>query len=119
MEYGQRVYVDGSRMRQRHYRLLHKLEPIFSRSFPPESGRAGLLHGGAYNVALSRLWVGYRRRDTSSWHVLPKPNSQWISCVTPGGLKVHYDLLTGELLINGKRLGGLVQKIASVKHPVS
>jgi hypothetical protein len=110
---GQRVY--GSRMLHRHYRLLHKLEPIFSCSFPPESGRAELLHGGAYDVALSRLWVGYRRADTSSWQALPKPNSQWISCVTQGRRQVHYDLLTGELLIDGKRLGGLVQKI--VEHP--
>jgi hypothetical protein len=106
---GQQLY--GNRMRQRHYRLLHNLEPIFSRSFPPESGRAELLHGAAYDVALSRLWIGYRRRNTSSWHALPKPNSQWISCVTQGGQKVHYDLLTGELLIDGKRLGGLLQEI--------
>ena len=113
-EDNQRVY--GNQMRRRHYRLLHNLEPIFGRSFPPESGRAELLHGGAYDVALSRLWVGYRRRrDTSSWHALPKPNSQWISCVTHGGQKVHYDLLTGELLIDGMRLGGPLQEI--VEHP--
>ena len=107
--------ISDNRMRHRHYRLLHNLEPIFGQSFPPESGRAELLHGGAYDVALSRLWVGYRRRDTSTWHALPTPNSQWISCVTQGGHKVHYDLLTGELLIDGKRLGGLLQEI--VKHP--
>ena len=107
--------VHGNRMLCRHYRLLHNLEPIFAKSFPPESGRAELLHGGAYDVALSRLWVGYRRRDTSSWHALPKPNSRWISCVTQGGQKVHYDLLTGELLIDGKRLGGPLQEI--VEHP--
>jgi hypothetical protein len=103
------------RMLRRHHRLLHNLEPIFSRPFPPESGRTELLHGAAYDVALSRLWEGYRRHDTSSWHALPKPKSQWISCVTQGGQKVHYDLLTGELLIDGKQLGGLLHEI--VEHP--
>ena len=112
-EYLQRVYCN--RILHRHYRLLHNLEPIFGQSCPPERGQAKLLHGGAYDVALSRLWVGYRRGDTSSWHMLPKPNSRWISCVTQGGQKVHCDLLTGELLIDGKRLGGLLHEI--VVHP--
>jgi hypothetical protein len=107
--------VYGNQMGHRHYRVLHNLEPIFGKPSPPESGRAGLLHGGAYDVALLRLWSGYRRRDTSSWNTLPKPNSRWISCVTQGGQRVHYDLLTGELLIDGKRLGGLLQEI--VEHP--
>jgi hypothetical protein len=109
----QRAYVN--RMLHCHYRLLHDLEPIFSRSFRPQSGRAELLHGGAYDAALSRLWIGYRRCNTSSWHALPKPNSRWISCVTQGGQEVHYDLLTGKLLIDGQRLGGLLREI--VEHP--
>ena len=114
-----------NRLLHRHYRLLHNLEPILSRPFPPESGRAGLLYGGAYDVALSRLWMGYRQRNTSGWHALPMPNSRWISCVTQGGQEVHFDLLTGKLLINGKRLGGLLQEIVahstykSVFHGVS
>ena len=109
----QRLY--HNRILHRHYRLMHNLEPIFSQAFPPVRGQAELLHGAAYDVALSRLWVGYRRHNTSSWHALPKPNSQWISCVAQGGQKVHYDLLTGKLLISGKRLGGLQQGI--VMHP--
>jgi len=112
-EYLQRVY--NNRMLHRHYRLLHNLEPIFSQPFPPIRGRAELLHGGAYDVALSRLWVGYRRCNTSGWHALPGPGSRWISCVAQGGQKVDYDLLTGKLLIGGKRLGGLQQDI--VMHP--
>ena len=107
-----RVY--NNRMLHRHYRLLHNLEPVFSRTLPPIGGRAELLHGAAYGVALSRLWVGCRQ-PTSSWHALPNPNSRWISCVTQGGQKVHYDLLTGKLLIDGKRLGGFLEEI--VVHP--
>ena len=110
-EYLQRLYYN--RILRRHYRLLHNLEPIFSRSVPPVRGRPELLHGGAYDLALSRLWVGYHRPNTSSWHALPKPNSRWISCVTQVGQKFHYDLLTGELLLDGKRLGGFLQEIVN------
>ena len=109
----QRVY--DNRMLHRHYRLLHNLEPIFSQCCPPVRGRAELLHGGAYDIALSRLWVGYRQHNPSRWHALPKPNSRWISCVTQGGKQVYYDLLSGRLLIDGKRLGGLLQEI--LVHP--
>jgi hypothetical protein len=35
--------------------------------------------------------------------------------IAEGGHEVHYDLLTGQLLINGKPLGRLPQKI--VEHP--
>jgi hypothetical protein len=105
----QHVYYN--RMLHRHYRLLHNLEPMFSQCFPPENGQAKLLHGGAYDVALSRLWAGYCLHDASGWHALPMLNTRWISCVTLGNHEVHYDLLTGKLLINGKRLGGLLQEI--------
>jgi hypothetical protein len=97
------VYL--TRMISRHRRLLHSLEPIFSQSS----------HAGAFDHALSRLWLGFRRRISSSWHVLPRPSYRWISCVAEGGHKVHYDLLTGKLLINGKPLGKLPQEI--VEHP--
>ena len=92
----------------RHHRLLHYLEPTFSQSLPGESN---LLHAGALDHALARLWLGYRRHISSSWHALPSPNSRWISCVSEGGHEVHYNLLTGQLLINGKPLGRLPQEI--------
>jgi hypothetical protein len=94
-----------TRLISRHRRLLHSLEPIFSQSS----------HAGAFDHALSRLWLGFRRRTSSSWHVLPRPNSRWISCIAEGRHKVHYDLLTGKLLINGNPLGKLPQEI--VEHP--
>jgi hypothetical protein len=102
-------------MISRHHRLLHYLEPVFgqsSASFPDEEK---WLHAGAFDHALARQWLGFRRRSSSSWHALPRPNSRWISCVAEGGHKVHYDLLTGQLLINGKPLGRLPQEI--VEHP--
>jgi hypothetical protein len=97
------VYL--TRMISRHRRLLHYLEPIFSQSSC----------AGAFDHALSRLWLGFRRHTSSSWHALPRPNSRWISCIAEGRHEVHYDLLTGKLLINGSPLGKLPQEI--VEHP--
>ena len=103
-------------MISRHRRLLHYLEPIFSQSLPSAAGdQANLLHACAFDCALSLLWLGFRRKSSSSWHALPGANSRWISCIAEGEHEVHYDLLTGQLLINGKPLGRLPQKI--VEHP--
>lgn len=108
---GNSFYLE--RILRRHRRLLHDLEPIFSESGPNDLGQVRLSHSGAYNLALERLGLGYR--NSSNWHALPRPNSQWISCVTDGGRRVHYNLLNGQLLIDGKQLGRLPPDI--VKHP--
>jgi len=90
-----------ARMLRRHHRLLHDLEPIFSQS-SLVCGRATLLHAGAFDHALERVWQGYRQGNSSDWHVLHKQNPRWISCVANEGQEVHYDLLTGELIIGKK-----------------
>jgi hypothetical protein len=100
-----------TRMLSRHLRLLHNLEPIFRQ----EQSEFKLSHARAYDDACSRLWPGYRPRNSASWNALPAPNSRWLSSITEAGQDVHYNLLTGELLIGGKRLGTLPQEI--VKHP--
>jgi len=105
-----------TQMISRHHRLLHYLEPIFSQSSPAFPDEAKLLHAGAFNHALSQLWLGYHQCISSNWHALSRPNSQWIFCVAKGGHEVHYDLLTGQLVINGKPLGRLPQEI--VEHPM-
>ena len=102
-----------ARALSRHRRLLHDLEPFFCRPDPTDLNQAKLLQSSAYDHALSQLWLGFR--GSSSWHVLPRPNSQWVSCVTEGGQKIYYDVLTGRLLVDGKQLGRLPQEI--VKHP--
>jgi len=101
-----------ARMLSRHRRLLHHLEPTFCQPKPDE---AGLLHADAYDEALARFWLGYRPVISSRWHALPRPNSRWISCGAEGGHVVHYDLLTGKLLVDGRPLGRLPQEI--VEHP--
>jgi hypothetical protein len=100
------------RMLSRHRRLLHDLEPIFSESLPTAPDQ--LRRSGAYNQALGRLWLGYCPPSDSSWRALPEPNSRWIFHLTKGGKEVHYNLLTGQLLIDGKPLGRLPQEI--VEH---
>ena len=105
------VYL--ARMLSRHRRLLHYLEPIFSELVTNARGQAELLHSDGYDLALAQLWLGYR--NSARWQALPRPHSRWISCVTEGGQSVHYDLLSGQLLIDGKRLGRLPREI--MEHP--
>jgi hypothetical protein len=104
-----------TRVLSRHRRLLHNLERLFTQSVQPISGQAGLLHANAYDEAFSRLWPGYRLGNSSSWEVLPRPNSQWISCVAGEGQKVYYNLLSGELIMGGRQFERLPQEI--VEHP--
>ena len=95
-----------SRLLNRHHRLLHFLEPFLRKGV--QSNPSGFDHG------LARLWPGFRRQTFSNWHVLPSPNSRWISCIAEGGQDVHYNLLTGQLLIGGNPLGRLPQDI--IRH---
>ena len=87
----------------RHHRLLHILEPFLRKDV--QSNPSGFDHGFA------SLWPGFRRQISSNWHVLPSPNSRWIACIAEGGQEIHYNLLTGQLLIGGKPLGRLPQEI--------
>ena len=100
-----------TRMLNRQHRLLHNLESFFGQHVPLALDGARLLHAGAYDRALAQLGVDHHRRNSPSWYALPRPNSRWISCPANGGQQVHYDLLTGELLVGGRRLGGLPQNI--------
>ena len=99
-----------ARMLSRHRRLLHHLESTFR-----QSNEAGLLHADAYDKALAKLWNDFHPDISSRWHVPPESKSWWISCRTKGGDEVHYDLLTGKLLVRGKPMGRLPQEI--VEHP--
>ncbi|KAH9040265.1 hypothetical protein EDB83DRAFT_2228304 [Lactarius deliciosus] len=95
------------RLLNRHRRLLHFLEPFLRERL--QSDPLG------FDQGLTNLWPGFRRQTSSNWHVLPSPNSRWITCVVEGGQEVHYNLLTGQLLIAGKPLGRLPQEF--IEHP--
>lgn len=104
-----------TRLLSRCRRILHNLEPIFLQHLPPASGQVRLSHAGAYDDAFSRLRPGHRQGNPSGWRALPRPNSRWIHSVTGEDQEVYYDLLTGELIIGGKRLEKLPQEI--MRHP--
>ncbi|KAI9441022.1 hypothetical protein H4582DRAFT_1811232 [Lactarius indigo] len=91
------------RLLNRHRRLLHFLEPSLHERVQCDPS--------SFDQGLANLWPGFRRQISSNWQVLPSPNSRWISCVVEGGQEVHYNLLTGKLLIGGKPLGRLPREI--------
>ena len=95
------------RLLNRHSRLLLILEPFLRNDV--ESNSLG------FDQGLACLWSGFRRKTSSNWQVLPSPNARWISCIAEGGQEIHYNLLTGQLLIGGKPLGKLPQEI--IEHP--
>lgn len=95
-----------TRLFNRHHRVLHFLEPFLRKGVKSNSS--------GFDLGLARLWPGFRRQTSSNWHVLPCPNSRWISCVSEGGQEVHYNILTGRLLIGGDPLGRLPQNI--IRH---
>ena len=97
-----------SRLLNRHSRVLHFLEPFFH--------IAVQVYPSGFDRGLASLWwPGFRRQSSSKWRVHSNPNSRWIYCIVEGGQDVHYNLLTGQLLIGGNPLGRLPQEI--IQHP--
>jgi hypothetical protein len=92
-----------SRLLKRHRRLLHFLEPFFYQGI--NSNPEG------FDDGISKLWPHFRLRISSNWHILPSPNSRWITCTVGGGREVHYNLLDGRLLLGGEPLGRLPQEV--------
>jgi hypothetical protein len=95
------VYLN--RQINRYHRSVRFLESSFLEGV--RSNQSG------YDCALSRLWAKFHRENSSSWRILPAPNSRWMSCTAEGGNEVHYNLLTGQLLVGGTPLGKLPQEI--------
>ncbi len=91
------------RLLNRHHRLLHFLEPLLCERV--QSNPSG------FDSGITSLWPGFHRQTSSNWQVLSDASSRWISCTMEGGQEVHYNLLTGELLIGGKPFERLPQEI--------
>ena len=69
------------------------------------------------DTAISSVWSEYRPGDRG-WRQLDGPNSQWLTSFTTPlpnqrAQQVHYNILNGNLLVDGKSLGYLPQGIAS------
>jgi hypothetical protein len=103
-----------TRMLHRHQRLLHFLEPVLSVCKVLEN--LSLSHADGYDHAVSSFWPAYRRNASSKWQGVPRPDSRWVSCLAEGGQTVHYNLLTGQLMVDGKPLGRLPQEV--IDHPM-
>jgi len=73
---------------------------------------------GGINKAVARMWSGYE--PGTPWTVLEAPNDRWLTTHTANSgsassATVHFNTLTGSLLINGRPLARLPREYES--HP--
>lgn len=92
-------------------RLARMLEPTLAKAI--QCNKIG------FDNALKKVWKEYSPGQMI--HVLSKPAERWLSTTTTAqgdGIpqSVHYNMMTGLLLINGKPLGRLPAKITT--HPL-
>ncbi|KAG1750341.1 uncharacterized protein EDB91DRAFT_1303212 [Suillus paluster] len=76
------------------------------------------LHREGLDCAIAEIWDSYRQG--TPWKALPAPNSRWLVSQTAPSCSqlpqvVHFNLVNGCLLVNGKQLGRLPSEI--VQHP--
>jgi len=91
----------------RDQRLSHFLEALLIELI--QNDKCGL------DTAIASVWPSYRP-GYGGWRQLDGPNSRWLTSLTAPFLgqraqQVHYNILTGELLVDGKPLGRLPQEI--------
>jgi len=104
-------FPDFQKLLHRDRRLSHRLELPVEKLIRVD--QCGL------DTAIKSVWSDYCPGD-GGWKTLPTPNSRWFTSLTapsPGqtAQEVHYNLLDGELLVDGKPLGRLPREI--VGHP--
>jgi hypothetical protein len=97
----------------RDRRLSLALSSVISDIIQADSSRQGI------DLAIGWVWPEYR--PGSKWIPLQNPNSRWFSCSTASttgqvSQVVHYNLLDGSLLVDGKSLGRLPNEI--LRHPL-
>ena len=97
----------------RDRRLSLALEVVLRDLLQSDDGDDGIDH------AILMVWHNYH--PGSNWTPLQDPNSRWFSCTTTANAKqhsqvVHFNLLTGLLLVDGKPLGRLPREISH--HPL-
>ncbi|KAG8953382.1 hypothetical protein FRC03_011783 [Tulasnella sp. 419] len=95
---------------QRDRRLAHIMEPLLSRQIGQ--------HVDGLDQSIRRMWEFYR--PSLNWAHLPSPNSRWVTTKTlpecdQGSQAVQLNILSGQLLVDGKPLGRLPHDI--VTHP--
>ena len=95
---------DLRRLRLRDTKLSHTLHSTVRQLAIRDTGR-GL------DLAVAQQWIGFHP-GSGSWSALAYPNDRWVSKETAkiterGPQQVLYDLLEGELLVDGKPIGRL------------
>ncbi len=98
---------DFEKLLHRDRRLAHFLEMRLARQIRTNTC--------ALDLAVASVWTSYRP-EADGWRHLPGPNARWLTLFTDSGpnqrsQQVHYNLLTGEFLIDGKPLGRLPHEI--------
>ena len=67
------------------------------------------------NEAVAKVWASFQPAANAVWRTLDAPHQQWLY-IASGTLPVHFNLLTGELLVNGLPLARLPPEY--VAHPM-
>ena len=98
---------------ERDCRLSLTLEDVLSDIIQTPVGNHGI------DLAVGKVWPFYR--PGSKWSSLQHSNSRWFSCITAPtasqcSQKLHFNLLDGSLLVDGKPLGRLPHAI--MQHPL-
>ncbi|KAG8689701.1 hypothetical protein FRC11_001144 [Ceratobasidium sp. 423] len=86
----------------------------FAHKIAPHMLASALREDENLSSPLSKIWPG-SEQGTTGWQVLEVPNRRWITTTAPGAKdhpkrEGHFNLLTGQLLINGQPLGRLPRK---------
>jgi hypothetical protein len=101
------TFPDFQKSLHRDRRLSHYLEPALIEAIHDD--QSGL------DTAITSIWPGYRP-GAGGWQQLEEPNSRWWTTFTAPlfgqrAQQVHYNMLNGKLLVDGKLLGRLPQEI--------
>ncbi|KAI4686606.1 uncharacterized protein J4E84_005887 [Alternaria hordeiaustralica] len=72
----------------------------------PKLRSAILADGSGLSDAVKTSWAAFEISSGNSWSTLNRDQPQWL-CTISGSLPVHFNLLTGELLVNGLPLAHL------------
>ena len=102
-----RSFPNLQKLLNRDHRLSHFLESPLIKLI--QSDQCGL------DAAITSVWSVYRPGD-GGWQQLDGSNSQWLTSFTAPlpdqqAQQVHYNILNGKLLVDGKSLGCLPKKI--------
>ncbi|KAF9472985.1 hypothetical protein BDN70DRAFT_925404 [Pholiota conissans] len=102
-------YPDFQLLLHRDRRLSHFLEPHLARRIHT--------YGSGLDAAIASVWNSYQPGNVG-WRRLSGPNSRWVASSTSSQSKqrpqeVHYNILNGALLVDGRSLGRLPKEITS------